>query len=144
MIIFIIMIHKKVISGCSVSSSHLTPSLQSIRLSAASPFSLRFYFRLWRVTPRRVLLSCGTRGTAVRGWTREGFYKNNSLTDNLLASSLQRPRVPFGEGAFLFQLHRGSAESQGWSLWVLIAFFPLFCRVPIQTKARREWKLYKH
>lgn len=51
---------------------------------------------------------------------------NNSLTDNLLASSLQRPQVPFGEGAFLFQLHTESPESQGWSLWVLIAFFSPF------------------
>lgn len=68
----------------------------------------------------------GTRVAAVRGWTGGGFYKNNSLTDNLLASSLQRPQVPFGEGAFLFQLHRESPESQGWSLWVLIAFFSPF------------------
>lgn len=65
----------------------------------------------------------GTWGSAISAWTSEGFYKNNSLTDNLSASSPWRPRVPFGEAAFLFQLHR---KSQGWSLWVLIAFFPLF------------------
>lgn len=74
------------------------------------------------------------------GWTSEGFYKNNSLTDNLLASSLQRLRVPFGEGAFLFQLHRQSPESQGWSLWVLIAFFPLFCQSAYSDEGKKGMK----
>lgn len=82
----------------------------------------------------------GTRGAAVRGWTSEGFYKNNSLTDNLLASSLQRPQVPFGEGSFLFQLHRESPESQGWSLWVLIAFFPLFYQSAYSDEGKKGMK----
>lgn len=85
----------------------------------------------------------GTWGMAVTGWTSEGFYKNNSLTDNLLASSLWRQRVPFGEGAFLFQLHRESPESQGWSRWVLIAFFPLFCQSAYSDEGKTGMKALK-
>lgn len=113
-----------------------------ILLCRASNSLTLFILDVWESGTRGEELSgvVGTRGTAVRGWTSEGFYKNNSLTDNLLASSLRRPRVPFGEGAFLFQLHRESPESQGWSLWVLIAFFPLFCQSAYSDEGKKGMK----
>lgn len=86
------------------------------------------------------LQSCWYSSAAVRGCASEGFYKNNSLTDNLLAASLQRLRVPFGEAAFLFQLHTESPESQGWSLWVLIAFFPLICQSVYSDEGKKGMK----
>lgn len=141
-IIFINIFHGKLISVCSVSSSHLTPSLQSARLLQLLLSYHVFIFDFGESGTRREELGrvVGTRGAAVRGWTSEGFYKNNSLTDNLLASSLQQPQVPFGEGAFLFQLHIESPESQGWSLWVLIAFFPLFCQSAYSDEGKKGMK----
>lgn len=81
----------------------------------------------------------GAQGAAVMGWTGEGFYKNNSLTDNLLASSLWRPRVPFWEGAFLFQPHTESPESQGCLLNVLIAAPPPLFKPECLFRWRQEW-----
>lgn len=122
--------------------SDLDLSLESVKLSAAAAHQcVVFYFGLlwfgntaWRARRSCWYLRC--KG----GWTSGGFYKNTSLTDNLIASFLRRPRVPLGEGAFLFQPHTESPESQGWSLWVLIAFFPLFCQSAYSGDGKKGMK----
>lgn len=73
----------------------------------------------------------------------QGLNRRRLLEEQLIKSEPPRrlpaaAEVPFGEAAFLFQPSTESPESQGWTLWVLIAFFPLFAGVPIQTKAGRE------
>lgn len=134
-----IILYRKLINGCLVSSSHLCRASDSLLLLLSRHVFI-FNFGESGTRCEELCRVVGTRGMAVRGWSSEGFYKNNSLTDNLLASSLQRPRVPFGEGAFLFQLHRESPESQGWSLWVLIAFFPLFFKSAYSDEGKKGMK----
>ena len=127
-IILVIVIHWKLSSDGSLSLSHLLLVLSHHVFISNS------------MCCKELGGVVGSQGAAVRGWTSEGFYKNNSLTDNLLASSLRRLRVPFGEGAFLFQPHRESPESQGWSHWVLIAFFPLFCQSAYSDEGKKGMK----